>query len=177
MAPEMHRRDVLKAGLFSGALLAAGSSLALLTGCSSNDGPADGYLHLRQQDVELLLPLTATVLAQALNKASATAEQALMAYDKVLDGAVPGTRATLFQLFDLMQLGATRWYITGVWAPFAEQDDTTLTQTLQGWFTLDRTLSRMAWKGLVQPLMFAWFAQPQAGLTTGYPGPPQRVIA
>ena len=89
----------------------------------------------------------------------------------------PGTRATLFQLFDLMQLGAARWYITGTWSSFAEQDESTRQQTLQGWFRLDRTLSRMAWKGLVQPLMFAWFAQPQAGLTTGYPGPPQRAVS
>lgn len=177
MAVEMHRRDFLKTGLFGGAMLATGSSLALLSGCSSNDGPAEGYLHLRKQDVELLLPLTGVVLAQALETSGASAQTALKAYDKVLDGAMPGTRATMFQLFDLMQLGAARWYITGSWASFADQDQATLTQTLQAWFTLDRTLSRMAWKGLVQPLMFAWFAQPEAGLTTGYPGPPQRVIS
>lgn len=177
MAPHLHRRDVLKTGLLGGTLLATGSSLALLSGCSSNDGPAEGYLHLRQRDVDLLLPLTGVVLAQALKKSAASADTALKAYDKVLDGAMPGTRATLFQLFDLMQLGAARWFITGTWAHFNAQDSETLTHTLQGWFTLDRSLSRMAWKGLVQPLMFAWFAQPAAGLSTGYPGPPQRVMS
>lgn len=177
MALDLHRRDVLKTGLFGGALLATASSLTLLSGYTGHDDPAQGYLHLRPQDVELLLPLTRTVLAPALAASGTSADTALQAYDKVLDGAMPGTRATLFQLFDLMQLGAARWYITGTWSSFAEQDESTRQQTLQGWFRLDRTLSRMAWKGLVQPLMFAWFAQPQAGLTTGYPGPPQRAVS
>ena len=177
MASYLHRRDFLKTGLFSGTVLATGSSLALLSGCSSSEGPAEGYRHLREQDVALLKPLTAVVLAPALATAGAATEEALQGYDTVLDGAMPGTRAALFQLFDLMQLGAARWYITGNWAHFSEQDEATLTRTLQDWFRLDRTLSRMAWKGLAQPLMFAWFAQPKASLTTGYPGPPQRILS
>ena len=50
------RRDFLKLGAGGAAVLASGSSLALLSGCSSGGaGPADGFLHLRDSDYLLLV--------------------------------------------------------------------------------------------------------------------------
>ena len=35
----------------------------------------------------------------------------------------------------------------------------------------------LAFKGLTQPLMMAWYVTPDAGLGTGYPGPPLNLAA
>ncbi|EKF73189.1 hypothetical protein A11A3_14992 [Alcanivorax hongdengensis A-11-3] len=174
----LNRRGFLKLSAAGSALLATGSGLALLTGCSSNDGPAQGYRYLRSQDLDLLRPLARAVLGPAIAAVpDASADSALHAFENLLDGAMPGTRAALFQVFDLMQLAPARWYITGTWAHFADQSETELAQTLAHWSASDRSLSRMAFKGLTQPLFMAWYVEPDAARTTGYPGPPQKIVA
>jgi len=173
----LNRRSFLKLGAAGSALLATGSSLTLLTGCSSNDGPAAGYRHFRQQDVVLLTPLVGAVLGKALTDVGASAEDGMKAYDDLLDGAMPGTRATLFQILDLMQLGAARWFITGTWASFAEQSEDELQQTLAHWSSSDRGLSQMAFKRLSHPMFTAWYVLPEAARSTGYPAPPQKIVA
>ncbi len=173
----INRRSFLKLSAAGSAMLAAGSGLALLTGCSSNDGPAEGYRHLRQQDVDLLTPLVGAVLGSALTAAGATAKDGMKAFDDLLEGGMPGTRAAVLEVLDLMQLGAARWYITGTWASFAEQSEAELQQTLTQWSASERGLSRMVFKGLTQPMFMAWYVKPQAARSTGYPGPPQNVIA
>ena len=84
----INRRGFLKLSAAGSAVLATGSGLALLTGCSSNDGPATGYKHFRQQDVDLLTPLVGAVLGSALSDAGATAEDGMKAYDDLLDGGI-----------------------------------------------------------------------------------------
>ncbi|MGB2246016.1 MAG: twin-arginine translocation signal domain-containing protein [Alcanivorax sediminis] len=173
----INRRGFLKLGTAGAALLATGSGVALLSGCSSNDGPAQGYRHFRQQDVDLLTPLVGAVLGPALAAAGATAADGMKAYDDLLEGAMPGTRDTLFQLLDLMQLGAARWFLTGTWAHFAEQSEEQLLQTLDAWAAKSNSIARMAIKGLTQPMFMAWYVKPAAASTTGYPGPPAKVLA
>ncbi|MZR63135.1 twin-arginine translocation signal domain-containing protein [Alcanivorax sp. DP30] len=173
----INRRGFLKLGAAGSALLATGSGLTLLSGCSSNDGPAEGYRYFRQQDVDLLTPLVGAVMGPALAAAGATAADGMKAYDDLLEGAMPGTRATLFQILDLMQLGAARWFLTGTWAHFADQSDEELQQTLADWSAKENGIARMAFKGLTQPMHMAWYVKPEAASTTGYPGPPKRVIA
>jgi len=173
----INRRGFLKLSAAGSAMLAAGSSLAVLTGCSSNDGPAEGYRHLRQQDVDLLTPLVGAVLGPALAAAGATAKDGMKAFDDLLEGGMPGTRAAVLEVLDLMQLGAARWYITGTWASFADQSDDELQQTLANWSASERSLSRMAFKGLTQPIYMAWYVKPTGARTTGYPGPPQKIVA
>lgn len=175
MDKTINRRDFLKFSAAGSAVLATGSSLALLTGCSSNEGPAKGYHHFRQQDVTLLTPLVGAVLGSALSAVGASAEDGLHAFDELLKGGMPGTRDAVFQVLDLMQLGAVRWYITGTWASFADQSVQQLEQTLSEWSASERTLSRMAFKGLTQPIFMAWYTQPEPSRMTGYPGPPRNL--
>ncbi len=173
----INRRGFLKLGAAGSALLATGSGVALLTGCSSNsDGPAEGYRYFRQQDVDLLTPLVGAVLAPSLAAAGASAEDGMKAYDDLLEGAMPGTRDTLFQILDLMQLGAARWFLTGTWTHFSELDDDQLKQLLADWSAKSNSIARMALKGLTQPMHMAWYAKPAGASTTGYPGPPTRVL-
>ncbi len=173
----INRRGFLKLGAFGSAMLATGSGLALLSGCASNDGPATGYRYFRQQDIELLTSLVGVVMGPALAAVNASAEDGMKAYDDLLEGAMPGTRATLFQLLDLLQLGAARWFLTGTWASFAEQSDEQLQQTLADWSAKENSIARMALKGLTQPMHMAWYVKPEAARSTGYPGPPKKILA
>ena len=172
----MDRRDFLKLSAGASVMLTAGSSLALLTGCGRNDGPAHGYRHLRSQDVTLLRPLARVLLAPALAAADATADQALLAFDDLLDGGMPGTRGAVFELLDLLQLAPGRWYLTGTWKHFAEQTEEQLSATLDHWSRSQSELPRAAFRGLTQPFHMAWYVKPDAARTTGYPGPPNKII-
>ena len=67
---------------------------------------------------------------------------------------------------------AARWWITGTWAHFEEQGDAQLRDTLAHWANNDGGFPKLAFKGLTQPIVMAWYVTPEAGRTTGYPGPP-----
>lgn len=173
------RRGFLKLGFWGATALTLGAGGAtLLTGCSSDPGPAAGYRYLRQQDVELLRPLMSPLLGGGLEAvARSSPDDALAAFDRLLAGGADGTRGQLFQLLDLLQLGAARWWITGTWAHFADQDEAQLRQTLAHWSGSDNGFAQLAFKGLTQPLVMAWYVTPAAALTTGYPGPPLNLDA
>ena len=168
------RRGFLKLSAWGGAALAVGAGAStLLTGCSSDPGPASGFKHLRDKDITLLRPLMAPLLGGGLDAVDgAGPDQALQAFDRLLQGGTDGQRGQLFQLLDLMQLGAARWWITGTWAHFEEQSDAQLRDTLAHWASNDSGFPKLAFKGLTQPIMMAWYVTPEAALTTGYPGPP-----
>ena len=56
------QEKLLCAAIFSLSMGAGASTL--LTGCSSDPGPASGYKHLRDKDVPLLRPLMAPLKRQ-----------------------------------------------------------------------------------------------------------------
>ncbi len=168
------RRGFLKLSVWGGAALTVGAGAStLLTGCSSDPGPASGFKHLRDKDITLLRPLMAPLLGGGLDAVDgAGPDQALQAFDRLLQGGTDGQRGQLFQLLDLLQLGAARWWITGTWAHFEEQSEAQLRETLSHWANNDGGFPKLAFKGLTQPIMMAWYVTPEAALTTGYPGPP-----
>ncbi|HAI33908.1 MAG TPA: Tat pathway signal protein, partial [Alcanivorax sp.] len=96
------RRGFLKLSVWGGAALAVGAGAStLLTGCSSDPGPAGGYKHLRDKDVTLLRPLMAPLLGGGLEAVDgAGPDQALQAFDRLLQGGTDGQRGQLFQLLD-----------------------------------------------------------------------------
>lgn len=173
------RRGFLKLGFWGATALTLGAGGAtLLTGCSGDPGPASGYQYLRERDLELLRPLMAPLLAGGLDAVpGAGPDDALAAFDRLLAGGSEGARGQLFQLLDLLQLGAARWWVTGTWAHFADQDATQLRRTLAEWSGSRKGFSKLAFKGLTQPVVMAWYATPAAGRSTGYPGPPLNLAA
>lgn len=167
------RRDLLRLGFFGGVALTAGSSLALLSGCSSATGPAQGYHYLRPKDLELLAPLIPVVMGSALS-ADDDPETSLRAIDALLASVSPGGRKPFFQLLDLLQLGAARWYFTGRWAAFSEQSPAELRETLDTWGRSNSGFARVARFAVIQPITMTWYLQPDNARATGYPGPPRR---
>jgi hypothetical protein len=174
MEQGINRRGFLKLGFWGSAALAAGAGITpMLTGCSRETHPASGFNHLREQDVRLLRPLVKPLLGGGLAAVpGASEDDALHAFDRLLEGGAQGTREQLFQLLDLLQLGAARWWLTGTWAHFADQSEPERIATLQQWRD-KQGFAQLAFKGLTQPLNIAWYVTPAAALSTGYPGPPR----
>lgn len=169
------RRDFLRLGLAGGVVLAAGSSLALVSGCSGNSAPAAGYRCLRARDLELLRPLMPLLLAGS-EPLVEDSERPLRLLDELLMGNSAMGRKQYLQMLDMLQLGAVRWYFTGRWAAFHEQDEATLHQTLNDWAGADKGMGRLLLRVLNLSTLMAWYTQPDIALTTGYPGPPRKIV-
>ncbi len=169
------RRELLRLSATGAVALAAGSSVAtLITGCSSSAPSAEGYRYLRASDLELLRPLIPVALAGALPDGTEP-EEPLRVLDDLLHHISPGGRKPLFQLLDLLQLAPARWYLTGTWAAFGDQSEEQLRATLTQWGESNSGFARLARYGIIQPLMMAWYAEPEIAQSTGYPGPPEKV--
>ncbi len=176
MTPALGRRDFLRLGGTASVALAVTAPLAgLLTGCSSSAPSARGYRHLRASDVALLAPIVPLALAGALPEGTDT-ERPLRVLDSLLHHFSPGGRKALFQLLDLLQLAPARWYLTGTWAAFGEQTADELQATLTAWARSDSGFARVAHNAAIRPMMIAWYSEADIGLTTGYPGPPEKVV-
>lgn len=173
--PGLGRRGLIRLGFWGSAALAAGSSLALVSGCSPNERPAPGFRHLRPQDIKLFTPLIPIVLEGALPEREGVT-QALHALDTAISPYSPGARKQVFQLLDLMHFGPARWYITGRWTDFSAQSPDELRQTLNDWSHRDSGFARLALRAVVQVQLMAWYGFPDAALSTGYPGPPRKIV-
>ncbi|WP_111657712.1 Tat pathway signal protein [Isoalcanivorax indicus] len=171
------RRDFIRFSMMGSAVVASGATLAGVSGCSRTSTPATGYRHLRDSDLTLLRPLVPVLLAGAFVATEERVEQALQQMDLLLDSAVAGARADLFQLLDALRIGPARWFFTGTWRAFHRQDLDTLTQTVAHWSQRDNGLARLALRAIHQPLAWAWYLTEEGARSTGYPGPPKKVVA
>jgi hypothetical protein len=176
-AISLDRREFLRAGMFGSALLAGGATVASLSGCSSVDGPAEGYLHLRRGDVEILSLLAPVVLAGAMTDEHHDVPKVLKRLDALFDGVLPRNRAPLFELYDVLQLGAFRWWATDTWTHPSKLSREQLDVALGNWSRKQNSFVRLAFNGLCQPLTMAWYTDPDNARSTGYPGPPRKVNA
>jgi hypothetical protein len=173
----LNRRAFLRAGLFGSALLAGGAGVASLSGCSTAKVPADGFLHLRQADIELLTPMIPALLAGALPNGDADVPRVLQRLDILLDSPAQGGRDAIFQLYDVLQLGAFRWWTMDAWSHPNTLSTEQIDQGLARWSRKQNSFARLAFNGLCQPLTLAWYTDPEIAKGTGYPGPPRKVIA
>ena len=160
------RREFLRAGLLGSALLAGGASVASLSGCSAPMTAADGYLHL--------VPV---ILAGALPNGEADVQRALKRLDTLFDSPSQGSREALFKLYDVLQLGAFRWWVMDAWAHPASLNSEEIDQGMAKWSRKQNSFARLAFNGLCQPLMMCWYTDPDVARSTGYPGPPRKVNA
>ena len=171
------RREFLRAGLFGSALLAGGAGVASLSGCSAPMTAAEGYLHLRPADLELLTPLVPVILAGALSNGEADVQRALKRLDTLFDSPSQSSREALFKLYDVLQLGAFRWWVMDAWAHPASLSSEEIDKGMAKWSRKQNSFARLAFNGLCQPLTMSWYTDPEVAKSTGYPGPPRKVNA
>lgn len=173
---EANRRQFLKMGAGGAALLGGLATLSQLSGCSSRKaGAAVGYRHLRDQDLELLIPLALTGMGGAITED----EQTLMMQrlDAVLDSGTPGGRDFIFLLYDALQLAPFRWFVCGAGKHPRDMTDPQLAAALHHWGTHSNNFARIALRGLLQPIQISWYSYSDAAQRIGYPGPPKKVVA
>lgn len=172
----LSRRDFLRAGTSATVMLAGGSLLAGLSGCSSSVSiPATGFRCLRQTDVDLLLPLMPTILGPAISRED-DAVSALASLDQLMFASTDLVRGNLFKLYDLLQLGAARWWLTGFWAAPAKLTEAERVEAMTNWAAKRNGFAQIAFRGLTQPIFMPWYASAENAARIGYPGPPVKVI-
>lgn len=176
--PVVDRRGFLKLSAGGAAVLAAGSSVALLSGCSSGpSGPTEGYLHLRRSDLEVLRIWTPVILHEdSRPNGDADVELAIQRLDGLLESVGPVGQKMLGELYDILHLGAFRWWVTGYWRDPAKLSNEEKVAALEAWEHHDSSFARGAFRGLASPLLMAWYTEPGIAKTTGYPGPPQKIV-
>lgn len=150
--------------------------LAGLSGCSSSVSvPATGFRALRQSDVDLLLPLMPTILGPAVQNDD-DALRGLASLDQLMFASTDLVRANLFKLYDLLQLGAARWWLTGFWAAPAKLTEAERVEAMTNWSNKNNGFAQIAFRGLTQPIFMPWYASTENGARIGYPGPPLKVV-
>ncbi|MFB4392739.1 MULTISPECIES: twin-arginine translocation pathway signal protein [unclassified Pseudomonas] len=160
----MHRRDLLRFSLGASAFLATAS----LLGCAPQT-PGQGYRVLRDDDLPLLNALVPVVLAGT----AATPEPVLRKLDQALAALSPEMLKLTRQLFDVLSLPLTRGPLSGVWGSWESASAAQVEAFLHRWQDSSLNLLRMGHASLLQLLLMAWYATPQAWPGCGYPGPPR----
>lgn len=169
----LSRRGLLRVGLFGSAALTTAGLLGGLSGCSA-EGPAKGFLTLRDSDLPMLRRVTQLVLQGAVPEANtpAAVEGTLQSLDQGLAYVSPALYRQVSQLFDLLALPITRGPLTGIWGNWAQANDEAVTAFLQRWENSSITLLRQGHAALLQMIQMAWYGRPEAWGHCGYPGPP-----
>ncbi len=170
------RRTLLQAGLFGSLLLAGAGATAVLSGCARrSESTSQGFQFLRDADLPLLHAIVPAVLGSMLPPAGAER-------DRVVDDLLhridlsgyrlgPPAQKALGQLFDLLNLRATRWALTGISA-WEEATPQQMQAFLERWRTSSFGLLVAGYRALVKLVSGAFFGTPAGWAAANYPGPP-----
>lgn len=172
MQVSMQRRSFLKLGVGATALLVlAGGGIALF-----RPGLDEGRLTVAGREV--FAAVARAVLDGSLPKAAAPQAEALQAHLQRLDdalGAFPAeVQAELSQLLAILAAVPGRMGIAGLSAPWQQASAAEIQSALQSMRTSSLVLRQQAYHALRDLTNAAYYADPQAWLQLGYPGP--RVI-
>ena len=170
----LNRRGLLKVGLLGGAILAGGGLLSR-TLSTSADGPASGFLVLRDSDLPMLRRVTPFLLegSTAPSDMSQAVQTTLVSLDGGLHHLSPALLSQVRQLFDVLSLPLTRGPLTGIWSSWDAASDDQIRAFLQRWQNSSLALLRQGHASLLEMTLMAWYASPVAWAHCGYPGPPK----
>lgn len=181
MPAGLTRRDFLQVSAAGSLLLGAASTTALLTGCSRRPAVAQGFRVLRAQDLPMLRRLLAACLDGVLpadpNARNVALEQTVASFDRLLHETSPGVTGLFTQLLDLLNLGIARGPVFGLWKSWEDATDADAKAVLDRLAGSSVGFLRGAYNGLNTMLTMAWYLEPAHHATTGYPGPPRKVVA
>jgi hypothetical protein len=175
---ETSRRGFMQLGAFGATALTLGSTTAMLTGCSSQNTPAEGFKTLRDVDVYFLGALAPAVLTtkgypSALDKEART--RLLHALDTTMTTLQGHALKQLQMAFDLMGSPVTRIAVGAPWHPWQEATVEEAEDFLESWRGSSMAIKRMGYAGLTKLIKICWYSQPENYALSGYPGPPIKV--
>ena len=100
------------------------------------------------------------------------AHATLLGIDHNLQYLSPELLKLTRQLFDVQAMAITRGPLTGVWGGWEHAGAEDVRRFLARWEHSSLDLLRMGHASLLQLVLMAWYARPQAWAHCGYPGPP-----
>ena len=166
------RRQFLKVGLASGAVLAGAGWFAMRRGRA----PEGGFLWLDRRTAAIVTALVPAVLDGALPTGEAARRDAVRevvaAFDRAVSGLSPAVQEEIGQLFALLGLAAGRFIVAGVRSSWAEATQDEVVAFLARWRTSRFGLLRAGYQALAQLVIAAWYGNPDSWAGIAYPGPP-----
>lgn len=165
----MRRRTFLAAGVAGSALLAVAGWWRLSRHTRPLTLNADADAIVRAIVPAMLagaLPVESNARARAIDETVTNIARAI--------AGLPGaSRAELAQLFSLLTLAPARRAFAGVASAWNEADVAEVGAFLDRWRDSGWALKRSAYTALHQLILAAWYGNPRAWTTIGYPGPPK----
>ena len=170
------RRTFLVVGLAGGATLAAAYWLHRTRERAPVTGANAALAALDPAAPAIIAAIVPVVLDGALpvdpadRRAAVTETVANVA--RAVSGLAPAAQKELAELFSLLSLPPTRVALAGMKAPWAEASPEAVAAFLERWRTSGWMLLRSAYDALHQIVFAAWYGNPRAWPSIGYPGPP-----
>lgn len=166
------RRQFLKVGLASGALLAGAGWLALRRG----RGPSAGFVWLDERSAVIVTAIVPSVLEGAIPAGDpqrrVAVREAVEAFDRAVAGLAPAVQGELQELFSLLGLAAGRFIVAGVRSSWAEATQEEVSAFLERWRSSRFSLLRAGCQAITQLIVAAWYGNSVSWSNIGYPGPP-----
>jgi hypothetical protein len=167
------RRTFLVVGLAGGATLAAAYWLRRTSGPDAVPGVDASLAALDPAAPAIVAAIASVMLDGALpadRRAAVTETVANVA--RAVSGLAPNAQKELGQLFSLLGFPPTRVALAGMMTPWADASPEAVAAFLERWRTSRWMLLRSAYDALHQLVFAAWYGNPRAWPTIGYPGPP-----
>jgi len=167
------RRTFLVVGLAGGATLAATYWLRRTRGRDSVLAADASLAALDPAAPAIVAAIVSVMLDGALpadRHAAVTETVANVA--RAVSGLAPSAQKELGELFSLLGLAPTRIALAGVMTPWADASPEAVAAFLERWRTSRWMLLRSAYDALHQLVLAAWYGNPRAWSSIGYPGPP-----
>jgi hypothetical protein len=173
--PVITRRQFIRAGLVGGAALTAAG---LFYSRGLKEAPSTGARQaLGANGRTIIAALVPAILAGALPESGEARQKAIA---QTVDGvgvAIGGLSAAaqkeLSELFALLGISPVRVLLAGLWPRWEEASPAEIAAFLQGWRTSRLELLRSAYAALHDLVLGAWYGNPDAWESVGYPGPPE----
>ena len=172
------RRGFLQLGLMGTATLALGSTVAMLTGCSSPLEKDSEYKFLQANDREFFAAIIPVVLNKGfpgeLNH-DAAIKRTLLALDDLIYTLQYHNRTQMRQLFDALSMAPVRVIAGASWASWKDMSHEQVNDFLIGWRDSALQPKRNGYVAMSKLIGICWYAQPESFVSTGYPGPPTKI--
>ena len=167
------RRTFLVVGLAGGATLAATYWLRRTRGRDSVL-PADASLAALDPAAPAIVAAIVSVMLDGALPADrhAAVTETVANVARAVSGLAPNAQKELGELFSLLSLPPTRIALAGVMTPWADASPEAVAAFLERWRTSRWMLLRSAYDALHQLVLAAWYGNPRAWPSIGYPGPP-----
>ncbi len=167
MATALSRRSFVKAGLIGAIALAAAGGLYRATRSSA---PAGGFT-LDGESKAALGAITAVMLKDAVPATADGIEAAIARVQGAIAGLPLATQKEIQDLFGLLVLGPTRYFLAGVPDQWSNARPEDIAAFLQSWRMHRLAMLQSAYHALHDLIIGGWYADESTWSSIGYPGP------